>query len=81
PQRTYDVWHDRAAFHFLTAPEERAAYVERLRAALRPGGHVIIATFAPDGPEKCSGLPVQRHDSASRAAELGPDFALIETRR
>ena len=81
PQRTYDVWHDRAAFHFLTDPEDRAAYVERLRAALRPGGQVIIATFAPDGPEKCSGLPVQRHDSASLAAELGTDFALVETRR
>jgi 2-polyprenyl-3-methyl-5-hydroxy-6-metoxy-1,4-benzoquinol methylase len=81
PQRTYDVWHDRAAFHFLTDPEDRAAYVERLRTALRPGGQVIIATFAPDGPEKCSGLPVQRHDSASLAAQFGTDFALVETRR
>ena len=80
PGKTYDVWHDRAAFHFLTAPRDRAAYVERLRSALALGGHVIIATFAPDGPEKCSGLPVQRHDSASLAAELGPDFELIETR-
>ncbi|TQF37883.1 SAM-dependent methyltransferase [Bradyrhizobium sp. UNPF46] len=81
PAKTYEVWHDRAAFHFLTDPRDRAAYVERLRSALAPGGHVIIATFAPDGPEKCSGLPVQRHDSASLAAELGPDFALIETQR
>lgn len=81
PRRTYDVWHDRAAFHFLTDPDDRAAYVERLRAALRPGGQVIIATFAPDGPEQCSGLPVRRHDSASLAAELGADFALVETRR
>ncbi|MCA1365588.1 class I SAM-dependent methyltransferase [Bradyrhizobium sp. IC3069] len=80
PTRTYDVWHDRAAFHFLTDPRDRVAYVERLRSAVRPGGHVIIATFAPDGPEKCSGLPVQRHDSASLAAELGPEFELIETR-
>ncbi|UWU69500.1 trans-aconitate 2-methyltransferase [Bradyrhizobium sp. NC92] len=80
PARTYDVWHDRAAFHFLTDPRDRAAYVERLRSTVKPGGHVIIATFAPDGPEKCSGLPVQRHDSASLAAELGPDFELIETR-
>ncbi|MGY4628804.1 class I SAM-dependent methyltransferase [Bradyrhizobium sp. USDA 4486] len=81
PAKTYDVWHDRAAFHFLTDPNDRAAYVERLRTAVKPGGHVIIATFAPDGPEKCSGLPVQRHDSASLAAELGPEFAPVETRR
>ncbi|MGY3032773.1 2-polyprenyl-3-methyl-5-hydroxy-6-metoxy-1,4-benzoquinol methylase [Bradyrhizobium sp. USDA 4354] len=80
PTKTYDVWHDRAAFHFLTDPDDRAAYVERLRSAVSPGGHVIIATFAPDGPEKCSGLPVQRHDSASLAAELGPEFELVETR-
>ena len=80
PAKTYDVWHDRAAFHFLTASSDRAAYVEHLRSAVAPGGHVIIATFAPDGPEKCSGLPVQRHDSASLAAELGPEFELVETR-
>ncbi|WP_345944130.1 class I SAM-dependent methyltransferase [Bradyrhizobium sp. NBAIM02] len=80
PTRTYDVWHDRAAFHFLTDPRDRVAYGERLRSAVRPGGHVIIATFAPDGPEKCSGLPVQRHDSTSLAAELGPEFKLVETR-
>ncbi|RZN08757.1 SAM-dependent methyltransferase [Bradyrhizobium genosp. SA-3] len=81
PAKTYDLWHDRAAFHFLTDPRDRAAYVERLRSAVAPGGHVIIATFAPDGPEKCSGLPVQRHDSASLLAELGAEFELIETRR
>lgn len=80
PAKTYDVWHDRAAFHFLTDSSDRAAYVERLRSAVAPGGHVIIATFAPDGPEKCSGLPVQRHDSASLAAEFGPEFELVETR-
>ena len=80
PARTWDVWHDRAAFHFLTDPRDRAAYVERLRSAVAAGGHVIIATFAPDGPEKCSGLPVQRHDSASLSAELGPGFELVETR-
>jgi len=80
PGRSYNVWHDRAAFHFLTDPRDRAAYVERLRSAIAPGGHVIIATFALDGPEKCSGLPVQRHDSASLAAELGPEFELSETR-
>ena len=80
PVKAYDVWHDRAAFHFLTDPRDRAAYVERLRSAVALRGHVIIATFAPDGPEKCSGLPVQRHDSASLAAELGPEFELVETR-
>ncbi|KQT17839.1 MULTISPECIES: class I SAM-dependent methyltransferase [Bradyrhizobium] len=80
PAKTYEVWHDRAAFHFLTDPRDRAAYVERLRSAVAPGGNVIIATFAPDGPEKCSGLPVQRHDSASLAAALGPEFELVETR-
>jgi len=80
PARTWDVWHDRAAFHFLTDPQHRAAYVERLRSAVAAGGHVIIATFAPDGPEKCSGLPVQRHDSASLSSELGSEFELVETR-
>lgn len=80
PAKTWDVWHDRAAFHFLTDPHDRAAYVERLRSAVAPGGHVIIATFALDGPEKCSGLPVQRHDSARLSAELGPEFELAETR-
>ncbi|MBW7971806.1 class I SAM-dependent methyltransferase [Bradyrhizobium sp. BR 10289] len=81
PAKSYEVWHDRAAFHFLTDPHDRAAYVERLRSAVAPGGHVIIATFAPDGPEKCSGLQVQRYDSASLAAELGAEFELMETRR
>jgi len=80
PVKSYDIWHDRAAFHFLTDQHDRAAYVERLRSAVAAGGHVIIATFAPDGPEKCSGLPVQRHDSASLSAELGPEFELVETR-
>jgi len=80
PVRSYDVWHDRAAFHFLTEPRDRAAYVERLQSALRSGGQVIIGTFALDGPEKCSGLPVQRHDSASLAAELGPSFELLDQR-
>ena len=81
PERRYDVWHDRAAFHFLVDPADRAAYVDRLRNALRVDGHAIIATFAPDGPEKCSGLPVARHDGQSLADALGPAFALIETRR
>jgi 2-polyprenyl-3-methyl-5-hydroxy-6-metoxy-1,4-benzoquinol methylase len=81
PERLYEVWHDRATLHFLTAPEERVAYVERLMRAVRPGGHVIIATFALEGPERCSGLPVVRHDAASLAALLGPSFELMEARR
>jgi len=80
PARTYDVWHDRAAFHFLTAPSDRAAYRDRLRRAVIAGGHVIIGTFALDGPEKCSGLPVQRYDGDSLAAELGPEFEPLDTR-
>jgi SAM-dependent methyltransferase len=81
PSRTYDVWHDRAAFHFLTDPKDQAAYVARLRRALRPGGHAIIGTFALDGPERCSGLVVSRHDAASLAAALGSGFELIDSRR
>jgi SAM-dependent methyltransferase len=80
PTRTYDVWHDRAAFHFLATPGDRAAYCDRLRSAVIGGGHVIIGTFALDGPEKCSGLPVQRYDGKSLSAELGLEFELVETR-
>jgi trans-aconitate methyltransferase len=81
PSRSYDVWHDRAAFHFLTEPNDQAAYVARLRRALRVGGHAIIATFAPDGPERCSGLMVSRYDANTLAAKLGDGFELIDTRR
>jgi trans-aconitate methyltransferase len=78
PARTYGLWHDRAAFHFLTEASDRAAYVDRLHTAVSPGGQVIIATFAPDGPEKCSGLPVQRYDSDQLAQTLGPAFELVD---
>lgn len=81
PDRLYDVWHDRAALHFLTDADEQAAYAERVMRAVRSGGHVIIATFAPEGPERCSGLPVVRHDAESLAALLGPSFELMETLR
>lgn len=81
PKRHYEIWHDRAALHFLTRPEDQAAYVERLKAALAPGGHAIIATFAPDGPERCSNLPVARHDGESLSRLLGPSFQLIDHRR
>jgi 2-polyprenyl-3-methyl-5-hydroxy-6-metoxy-1,4-benzoquinol methylase len=80
PSEIYDVWHDRAAFHFLTDPRDRAAYAERVLRAVRPGGHVIIGTFAPDGPERCSGLPVVRYDAASLGNILGPSFELVESR-
>jgi 2-polyprenyl-3-methyl-5-hydroxy-6-metoxy-1,4-benzoquinol methylase len=81
PTQTFDVWHDRAAFHFLVDPVDRSAYVTRLKQAIKPGGHVIIGTFAIDGPEKCSGLPVNRYDAASLAKELGEGFELMESRR
>jgi SAM-dependent methyltransferase len=81
PIQRYDLWHDRAAFHFLTDAADRAAYLACLREALRPGGHAIIATFALDGPERCSGLPVIRYDAASLGKMLGSAFDLVETRR
>jgi trans-aconitate methyltransferase len=70
PQRAYDLWHDRAVFHFLAEEAERAAYVRTLLAALKPGGVVIISTFAPDGPEACSGLPVRRYSPQTLAETL-----------
>jgi SAM-dependent methyltransferase len=79
PERTYDLWHDRAAFHFLTEPADRDAYVARLLKALRPGGHLIIGTFALDGPQRCSGLPVVRYNAMSLGQTLGPSFELVET--
>jgi ubiquinone/menaquinone biosynthesis C-methylase UbiE len=81
PAKTYDLWHDRAAFHFLTDQADQSAYVDRLRRAVKRGGNVIIGTFAVDGPERCSGLPIVRHDAASLAAMLGTDFSLIDARR
>lgn len=81
PVKQYDIWHDRAAFHFLTDENDRAAYVARLTRGLKSGGHAIIATFAPDGPEKCSGLPVVRYDSASLGLALGAAFKLLHAWR
>jgi trans-aconitate methyltransferase len=81
PSQRFDIWHDRAAFHFLVEAADRAAYVARLSQALAPGGHAIIATFAMDGPEKCSGLPVYRTDAAGLAKELGEGFTLVDSRR
>jgi SAM-dependent methyltransferase len=79
PVPAVDLWHDRAVFHFLTEPGDRARYVARLREAVRPHGAVVIATFALDGPEKCSGLPVVRYSAETLARELGPGFQLVET--
>jgi len=71
------LWHDRAVLHFLTSEADRDAYRTQLLRALTPGGHVSLATFAPDGPEKCSGLPVRRYDTDAMEAFLGPDFERI----
>jgi len=79
PTRRFGIWHDRAAFHFLTAAQDRKRYVRVLEAALVPGGQVIVAAFALDGPERCSGLEVVRYDARGLAAELGPEFHLEET--
>ena len=81
PSRTFDVWHDRAVLHFLTDAADRAAYVARLSAALRPGGAAIIGTFALDGPDKCSGLPVVRYDADSLGRLLGDAFVLTGSQR
>jgi SAM-dependent methyltransferase len=81
PTQSFDIWHDRAAFHFLTEPADRAAYVACLQQAVPSGGHAIIGTFAIDGPEKCSGLPVCRYDEAGLSGKLGKGFVLIATRR
>jgi SAM-dependent methyltransferase len=77
--RPVDVWHDRAVFHFLTETDDRRDYVARATEAVRPGGHVVIATFALDGPEQCSGLPVARYDADLLAAEFAPAFELTES--
>jgi SAM-dependent methyltransferase len=75
----YDLWHDRAVFHFLTTPERRLAYVRQVTRALKPGGHVIISTFGPDGPTKCSGLEVMRYDAESLHGQFGGQFRLVES--
>lgn len=79
PPRCYRLWHDRAVFHFLIEAEDRQKYVAALKAALAPCGTVILAAFAPGGPEKCSGLPVFQHGPDSFSAELGPGFQLLDS--
>jgi len=78
PSHAYHVWHDRAVFHFLTDPADRAEYVRQVRASVKPGGHVIIGTFGPEGPEKCSGLDVNRYDAETLHREFGSSFRLVD---
>lgn len=77
PAHAFDVWHDRAVFHFLTTAEQRRAYVRQVLCAVKPGGHVIVSTFAEDGPLQCSGLPVMRYSAAGLHAEFGSPFELL----
>lgn len=77
PDAGYDFWHDRAVLHFLVDPGAAAAYVDQVRRCLGPGGHAVIGGFAPDGPERCSGLPVARRSPADVAALFGQDFSLV----
>lgn len=81
PHHGYDVWHDRAVFHFLTEAGDRARYVQQVRHAVRPGGTVIVATFAEDGPLRCSGLEVARYSPEALHGEFGPGFELVERHR
>jgi ubiquinone/menaquinone biosynthesis C-methylase UbiE len=78
-QHAYDLWHDRAVFHFLTTPERRLAYVRQVTRVVKSGGHVIVSTFGPEGPAKCSGLEVMRYDAESLHGEFGGQFRLVES--
>ena len=77
PSFEYDVWHDRAVFHFLTSPEDRDAYISAVLKTVKGGGHVIVETFADDGPDHCSGLPVMRYSADELHSEFGKSFALV----
>jgi SAM-dependent methyltransferase len=77
--RTFDLWHDRAVFHFMVTAPDREAYLAALRRALAPGGHVVILTFGPAGPPECSGLPVQRYDADTLQATLGAEFRRLSS--
>lgn len=81
PRKSYDLWHDRAVFHFLTQPTDRRRYIDIVRHAVRMGGHVIVATFAPDGPDRCSGLDVMRYSPESLHREFGEGFELVDNTR
>ena len=77
--RRYDLWHDRAVFHFMVSPADREGYLNVLRRTLRPGGHLVIATFGPQGPTQCSGLPVERYSAEEIQRVLGEDFELASS--
>lgn len=81
PPQRYDLWHDRAVFHFLTDPTDRAAYMAALRRSLNPHGHVVMATFAPDGPARCSGLDVAHYDAATLHSQFDDDFEMLDSCR
>jgi SAM-dependent methyltransferase len=81
PEQAYDLWHDRAVFHFLTQPADRQHYIDTVRHAVRVGGHIVVATFAPDGPERFSGLEVVRYSSESLHDEFGRDFEVVDSTR
>ena len=81
PHQFFDVWHDRAVFHFLRQPEERQSYIQAVQHSVKTGGHVIVATFANDGPVRCSGLDIVRYSPESLHSEFGDDFQLVESTR
>ena len=81
PDRTFDVWHDRAAYHFLTDEADQQAYWQLVRDSVPHGGHVVMATFAEDGPEQCSGLPITRYSAAELERAMGEGFTVLDTRR
>jgi ubiquinone/menaquinone biosynthesis C-methylase UbiE len=80
-EQAYDLWHDRAVFHFLTQATDRQRYIDTLRRAVRVGGHIILATFAPDGPERCSGLDVVRYSPESLHHEFEGEFEVVDSTR
>jgi SAM-dependent methyltransferase len=81
PREDFDIWHDRAVFHFLTTAKERESYIQKVRSAVQPGGHVIVATFAEDGPTRCSGLPVERYSATELHDTFGSDFLMVGSER
>lgn len=81
PADSYSLWHDRAVFHFLTESRDRARYVAQARRAVRPGGHLIVASFSLEGPSRCSGLEIVRYSPQSMHAEFGPGFQLLDSMR
>ena len=81
PEHRYGMWHDRAVFHFLSRVEDQARYVKQVQRAVRPGGHVVVASFAPEGPRRCSGLEVVRYSCESMHAQFGSNFTLVDSLR